>query len=402
MSDWELVQGPQEHDNQYSDWSVVAHAPLSQQPHQQEGLGKSLAMAVPRIGEDIYRGGMEFIKDIPGYWKSAQTEIPGAFETLKAHPGHALMQALAGSQELINNLAQTPKGIFSYGENRLNLIPHGISDFVAKHSPEDTSEAIHHLFGEPQYAGEKLIRGAGRNALNALVLGKAASTLNPMKFTYKNLAKDVIDTRKNNINKYGNLYNDLWRDAEQKGFGDALYNVDIDMPTLKKYSGDRSIKGVVDFNENPTLENAHAAKSDLLRIQRDLNKLTTLRTSESQQLHAANSAINSIKENMFKDPLGHIDKNMLDRYERTQTGYKNEVVPYKNKAINDFLRNETSEEELINSLSKRAFARKRGKFHPRIGIKNKIKKHPYLTGAGLGGLGTLLYKEMFDDHPLEQ
>lgn len=80
-------------------------------------------------------------------------------------------------------------------------------------------------------------------------------------------------------------------------------------------------------------------------------------------------------------------------------GYKNEVVPYKNKAINEFMRGESSEKEMINSLSKRAFARKRGKSHPRIGIKNKLNNLPYLKGAGLTSLGALLYKEMFGGAP---
>lgn len=403
MSDWEVVNDTTSKPNTaQSDWDVV-QLPSNSQPPQNESFGMSALKFPFRLGEDLYRGGAEFIKDIPGYFNAAKSEIPGAYQTLKSHPGHALMQALAGTQELINNLAQSPKGLASYGENRLHLLPKGSSEFVGKHLvPEDTTQAIEELFGNPEYPGEKLLRGATRNALNIYGAGKLASAINPMKFTYKNLAKDVINTRNKNIEEYGNLYNNLWSDAEKKGFGDALYNVNIDMPSLKKYSGDKPIKGVLDFNENPTLENAHAAKSDLLRIQRELNKKTTLQTAEKQQLQAANDAIQSLKQNMFKDSAGNLDEPMLNRYENIQHGYKNEVIPYKNKAINEFLRNESSEKELINSLSRKAFARKRGEFHPRMGIRNKIGSHPYLTIAGLGSLGTLIYKNMFGDNNTEQ
>lgn len=405
MSDWELVPDvqSQQKTQAQSDWELISPEINSNRSKNNESFGMSALKAPYRALEDVYRGGMGFIKDIPEYWKAAKTEVPGAYETLKSHPGHALMQALAGSQELINNLAQTPKSLAAYGENRLNLLPKGSSEFVGKYLvPEDTSEAIHQLFGEPQYPGEKLLRGIPRNALNIYGAGKLASILNPTKFTYKNMAKDVINTREKNINHYGKLYQDFWKESEDKGFGDALHNIDINMPVLKKYSGDKSIKGVLDFDINPTIENAHAAKSDLLKIQRELNKKTTLNTAERQQKNAANNAINSIKANMFKDLSGNIDRNMLNKYENIQGGYRKEVIPYKNKAINEFLRDEMSEEELINSLSKRAFARKRGQFHPRIKIKNKIKKHPYLTGAGLGAIGSQVYKNMFGDQSTEQ
>jgi len=407
MSDWELFIGAptktKELSKSSSDWQIVPSAPSSQQSQPNEGLGIAALKAIPRVAEDIYRGGMGFIKNIPEYYQSAQTEIPGVFSALKQHPKHALMQALAGSQELINNLAQSPRGLASYAENRLNLLPKGSEEFVGKHLvPENTSQAINELFGQPQYEGEKLLRGLGRNALNLYGAGKLASVLNPLKLTDKSLVKDVLKTREKNIGEYTGHYNKFWKEAENKGFGDALYNVDIDIPSLKKYSPGKSIQGVMDFNKNPTLENAHTAKSDLLRLQRELNKKTTLNTAERNQKMAVDSAIDSIKNNMFKNEKGQIDPKMLEKYEAIQKGYANEVIPYKNKAINEFLRNESSEKELLNSLSKRAFARKRGEHHPRMVIKNKLRNHPYLASAGLLGLGGLLYKDIMGHKTPEQ
>lgn len=375
---------------------------LAEQP--KESLGTSAALALPRIGEDVIKGGYRAIQSIPGYFEKAKTEVPGVINTLQQNPGHLLGQAGAGLAELGQNVFNMPHDIANYAANRLNLIPQDINQKIQMaRMPSDTEQMINQAFGAPEYPGESLIRGATRNALGLMGAGKVASVLNPMNLTAKSIAKDVLNTAESNKKLYGSMYKNLWDEANNKGFGNALYNVNIDIPTLKKYSPGKGIKGVLDFYSNPTLENAHAAKSDLLRIQRDLNKLPTLRSAERQQLKAASDAINSLQGNMFRDTAGNLDQNMLNKYNLIQQGYANEVIPYKNKAINKFRRNEISAKELVNSLSRGEFAAKRGKFHPEIGYRNTFKDHPYLTGAGIGGLGKMLYDNMMGNPtPTEQ
>lgn len=412
MSDWELVQDNPEQISQtqsgQSDWEIVQPEPNSMQPQSNESLGMAALKAIPRIGEDLYRGGMGFIKNIPGYMQSAKTEVPGIFaapvlNALQGHKGRASAQAMAGVTELGHNLLNFPRGIADYTSNRLNLLPKSVAEKVPYQ--KDISGDINQFFGEPDYAGGSLIRGAARNALNLMGAGKVASTLNPMNLTVKNIAKDVLNTADSNKKIYGNLYDHLWDEADKKGFNNALNDINIDMKTLKKFSPKKSIQAVVDFDNNPTLQNAHKAKSDLLRIQRDLNKLSTLRGAERQQLKAASDAIDSIQGNMFKNAAGELDQNMLNKYAKIQQGYASEVIPYKNKAINKFKRNEISAKELVNSLSKGEFAAKRGKHHPEIGFRNTFKDHPYITGAvgvaGLTGIGKMIYDNMFGNQPTE-
>lgn len=373
---------------------------LSKPP--KESFGTSAYMALPRIAGDLYNKAGKFVKEVPSYYESAKTEVPGAFKAIKEHPGHAAMQGIAGINEGINQLAQAPKGLANYGANRLNLLPQSVPNFLSKITPEDTTESINSLFEQPKYPGEKLIRGTGRNIFNIAAGTKAASALNPMNLTSKSIAKDILKTAEKNKKSYGNMYENLWNEAKNKGFDSAMYNVNIDLPTLKKFSPQKSIKGIVDFDKNPTLQNAHVAKSDLLRIQRDLNKLGTLRSAERQQLKAANDAIDSIQSNMFKDAKGVVDQNMLNRYNQIQQGYANEVIPYKNKAINKFKRNEMSAKELVDSLSKGEFSAKRGHAHPAIKYRNVFKNHPYLTGAGLGTLGKMIYDNMMGNSEPEK
>lgn len=363
------------------------------QEHEPESMGTSIAWAAPRIGKDLYQGAYNAFQKLPEYAQAARTEIPGMLNPLNFHPIDRSKQVLAGLTELGHGLINKPHDISEYAANRLNLLPKEWANKVP--FQEDISEDINNLFGSPQHPGDSLARGLVRNSLNIIPAARASMALNPLNLSPKNIAKDILKTGEENKNTYGSLYKNLWKDAESKGFGDSLYGVNLDIPILKKFSPGKSIKGVLDFNNNPTLQNAHAAKSDLLRLQRDLTKLPTLRSAERQQLKAVTEGIDSIQSNMFKSPAGKIDQNMLDAYKKIQQGYANEVIPYKNRNIGKFKRNEMSAKELVNALSKGEFAAKRGSFHPQIGIRNYVKQHPYLSGAGAGSIGTLLYKEIF-------
>ena len=104
---------------------------------------------------------------------------------------------------------------------------------------------------------------------------------------------------------------------------------------------------------------------------------------------------------MFKDSNGKIHQGMKNKYTALQEGYKNEVIPYKNKAINEYMRGESSPDELVNALSKKAFYAKRGQFHKGMQTRKFLKKHPYLAGIGTGGAlgaGSMgLYKNIFGE-----
>jgi hypothetical protein len=371
-----------------------------------ETLGQSLKRAPGRIGTDLFKLGLKAFQSTPEYYEKAKTEVPAFLNPINVvkHPKSRVKNAIAGLAELGHGTLNTPHSATNYLENRLNLLPKGWA--VKVPYQEDISGQLDQFTGKEMNPGDALSRGLARNILNISPVAKLASVLNPMKLTAKNITKDVLKTRDRNINELGNEYSNLWKEAENKGFGDALYNVDIDIPTIKKYSPGKGIKGINDFNNNPTLENAHSAKSDLLRIQRDLGKLTTLRTAERQQLHAVNSAIESINKNMFVEKNGKLNGPMAEKYRGIQERYKNEVIPYKNKAINDYLRDELSEDELVNSLSKRAFYRKRGNYHKALKIRKMAKNHPYLAGlgigSGLGAAGAMTYKELFGDNSLNK
>ncbi len=410
MSDWELVidaQTKKKKPQMQSEWEVVPTAAASQQP-QNESIGQAALKAPYRIGEDLYKGIASGIKSLPGYWNQAKTEVPGVWDALRQHPGHALMQGVAGTQELINSLAQSPKGLASYAENRLNLLPKGSAEFVGKNLvPEDTTEAINQLFGEPQYAGEKLLRGAGRNALNLTGTGALLKTLNPLNLTAKNIAKDVLKAEQKQVKSHTKRYNKIWDEAEKSGFNKVPVNQQLlsdNLSTIEKYKTPKEYKSMEDFILDPTLQNAQKAQSDMGIMHRKLEEKSRSGslTSEEQALYkAALESEKHIEQNMFKDALGNSHDALQKKYKNLSSSYRQNVVPYKyNKDIQDFKAQEMLPSELVNKLSHGEFAAKKGSQHRAIGIRNNLG--PLSIGGTVGvGLPWLL-RQMFGDNQPEQ
>lgn len=322
MSDWELVDSPQKGraaSGKNFDWEIVPNAPASEQAPQ-EGFATAALKAPYRIGEDLYKGAAHFIKGIPDYWNQAQTEVPGAFNALTEHPGHAAGQLGAGVTEMGHNLLNMPKGLADYLSHRLNLLPEKYAQKVPYQ--EDISGDINQVFGEPKYAGEKLIRGAGRNALNLAGAGGIAKTLNPLNLTAKNIAKDVLNTEKKQVLEHGKRYNKIWNEAEKTGYNQVPVNQKLlsdNLSIIEKYKTPREYQSLEDFILDPTLQNAQKAQSDMGIIHRTLDKKSRKGslTSEEQAIYkAAYNAEKHIENNMFAKTIPHYEEKIpIERYD---------------------------------------------------------------------------------------
>lgn len=377
---------------------------IDSNPQSQESFRAALMKAPFRVEEDLYRGGMNLIKSIPDYIKSGKTESSGLINPLQFHPLHSALQVLAGSQELINNLAQLPKGLATYANQRLNLLPEGAVNFVNKITPEDTTQAIHSTFDEPKYPGEKLLRGLARNAFNLGVGGKVSSALNPLNLTAKSIAKDVVNTEKQQVMSHSKRYDKIWDEAKNSGFNQVpvdTQKLSNNLSVIEKYKTPREYQSFEDFILSPTLQNAQKAQSDLGIMHRKLEEKsrTSALTSEERALYdAAKESEKHIENNMFKDSSGKINQSLQDKYKKLTDSYRLNVVPYRyNGAIQAYKNKEILANELVNSLSHGEFAAKKGNKHPEIKMRNMLK--PFLTGAGLLGGGAWLYNQSMGNAP---
>lgn len=368
-----------------------------------ESLGTAAKLAVPRIGEDLYRGAYNAYQKSPEYLEAAKTEVPGFLNPMNfmRHPVDRGKQTLAGLAELGHGLLNFPHGVADYAANRLNLIPKSWAEKIPYQ--RDISQDINSLLGEPQRPGDKLSRGIARNALNLVPTAKVASALNPLNLTAKSIAKDVVNTEKKQVLSHGKRYNEIWDEAAKSGFNKVPANQKLlsdNLTTIEKYKTPREYQSLEDFILNPTLENAQKAQSDMGVMHRKLEEKSrsSSLTSEEQALYkAAKDSEKHIEGSMFKDSLGNTNEALLDKYRKLTQSYRENVVPYRyNKSIQKYKAKEILPKELVNSLSKGEFAAKKGHKHRAIGIRNNLT--PISIGSAIG-IAPWLYNELFSTEP---
>jgi hypothetical protein len=407
MSDWELVldvPAKKQPKRPQSDWEVVPQAaPSERKPN--ESFGKALLRAPYRVGEDLYKGAAGAIQSIPGYIDQAKTEVPGAFKSILQHPGRSAAQLGAGITEMGHNVLNAPRGLADYASNRLNLLP----EEYAKKVPyqDDISEDINNVFGKPQYAGEKLIRGAGRNLLNAVGGYGTAKALNPLNLTAKSIAKDVIKEEGKQVKEHSKRYNKIWDEAEKSGFNQVPVNQQLlsdNLSVIEKYKTPKEYQSMENFILDPTLQNAQKAQSDMGIMHRKLEEKSrsgSLNSEEQALYKAALESEKHIEQNMFKDASGNAHDALQDKYQKLSKSYRQNVVPYKyNRDIQNYKAKEMLPNELVNKLSRGEFAAKKGSKHRAIGIRNNLG--PLSIGGTAGVALPWLLKQMFGDNKPEQ
>lgn len=363
----------------------------------QENLVTSAALAIPRVGEDILKSGYNLIQNVPDFFRNIHAGLPSAVETIQQNPGGALKQGIAGLAEQGQNVFNLPHDFFNYLTNRLNLYPKNINELIQMARMPESKEDINQTFGVPQNKGEEFLRGLARNSLNLLGAYGAAKTLNPMRLNSNNIAKNVVNTRNSMMEKYSGpkgLYTNLFNEARNKGIGKVKYNPNkININAIGEYANPKYTESVQNFLNNPDIELAQKAQSDLKKYVTNMNKRTSLTSPEQKSVIAAKEAQNHLTDMMFKG-----QPRLKKRYNKITKGYKEEVIPYTtNNALNDFIRGDLLAEELIPKLSKGKFIARRGKFHPEIKIKKNIPKITKTTGALGAGLGLGFGgKELYD------
>lgn len=367
-----------------------------------ETLAASSVMAPFRIGADVLKGGYNVLKNIPNYYESLTTSGPEAINTLIQNPKQALKQGTAGLAEAGQNIFNTPHDIVNYLSNRLNLVPEDINKKVQMGRMPDSEQQINQTFGQPKNSGEEFIRGVGRNAINAVGAFGAAKALNPLQITNKGIAKRVVNELDNQVDKHSTMYNKLWDQAQKQGFNQVPFDqnsLNQDLNILKKSYTPKQYESINKLLNNPTLENAQKAQSDLGVLRRAIEekaKTTPLLGGENDIHQALSRAENNVESNMFKNSSGQLNNGLANKYKKITNSYRENVVPYRyNSDIQDYLSKDITSKQLIQRLNQGPFAARKGGFltHPQFAIRNAIL--PILGTAGtLGGLG-YLYNQAF-------
>ena len=323
----------------------------------------------------------------PSLNKAVESAAPYAEHFNRATQGTGLpdlAQGLfEGGSDILRGVASlTPTGA---GLPSVNIPDPGFGE----NSTEET-----HLPGMESNPLQQIARPAGYaatllNPERAAV--KGAEIIGSKLPTSKNLAAKISEDKSAIKNTYRGLYNSLFKQAEEQGIKEiskpkGSINAIIEN-TPQKYS-----KSLEKFMKEPTLENAHWARSDLGKLERSLEKSHENNPLTKPQLNALKQAKDykeKLKDVMFSGKGAKLEKD----YNKISEGYKNEVLPYTtNKSLNAFDKEELKPGSLINRLAKNdKFMIALGKEYP--GIKfNQLTKTPagkkviasLLWGAGAG------------------
>ncbi len=388
--------------NDLSGWKIVAPATPIEQP-QNESFGKAVTQAPFRVAEDLYKGAAGFVNNLPGYIDKAKTEVPGLLNPLNGlrHPIERSKQVISGLAELGHNTLNAPRGITDYAANRLGLIPKEWAEKVPYQ--EDISESLDKFSGKPKNPGDALLRGITRNATSIMPGAKLASVANPLALTNKAISKEVVRETNRLVNSHTKKYNNLFNRANKTGFNQVPIDnalIDTNLDFIKKYKTPLSYKGIERFSENPTLQNAQTATSDLKKITRSLDEKsnTSALTDEERSLYnAAHESINHIEDNMFRNAEGVKNESLAKSHKNINQSYRENVVPYRyNDNIQKFIDKKITAKQLVNSLNEGEFGAKKSGRHPSLKLRNSLPKNAIGVGS-LGGLGWL-YKELFGNH----
>lgn len=196
--------------------------------------------------------------------------------------------------------------------------------------------------------------GAGLGAAGGL-LGAAAPIAKS--FTLGSIGKNISKLEKEKSAKYREIYDSILKrgeSGEKLNIPDMIKNPNEKTNILFEHADTKLLKSIRRFEANPTLKNAHEAQSDLGKIKRAVE----LKQLSQKPLASGENNVPSIAGNLQKRIHGVMQQHFVDtgkqdlakEYQQATKGYAKEVVPFKNEAIGEFKKGESSHAELAKSL----------------------------------------------------
>jgi len=348
------------------------------------------------IGKDIYNtakkipgAAIEAIGNIPKDIEYLKKNIPAAGSLIINDPKSAAKEALAGAGDLAGQVSRMPPALINYLAKIGMINPETAKNFPKPFSEEQVTNAMNNFAGEEQPGGG-FIRGAVRDSPSLYGAGKLIKTFNPATLSTKNIINDVLTKERLQKGLHTKAYDKIWDEAEKTGFNKVPFNSkDIDINAIKKHSIEKFYSSTEDFLKEPTLKNAQKAQSDLGKLinSKELNK-PVLTSKELATRDAAIKAKEHIKNSMFKNEKGILNKSLKKQYDTLTKSYEKNVIPYStNKAIQEFKRGDLDAKETLQKISKGKFRAKKGSAHPQIGNREFAGNALKIGGisSGIGG-----------------
>jgi len=242
---------------------------------------------------------------------------------------HDVVQSLENMGQGINSNFDKAFGLDKLlAKNNIHMpIDHKVSDYLP-HEQNDFAK----LMGQKEApsTGEWLIQ---KGIEHAPELYGISSLMRGLPITARGIMSQMSGHKTQAINQARHEYGQLFNEAAQQGISHAIPPVTIlrNRQLITRNSAAKHHRAYNEFLENPTLENAHWAQSELGALERHLNNLENkngLTPIQHRTLRAANQARQDIRQSMFNQNVLGANPQLAERYNQLSNQYREHVIPY--------------------------------------------------------------------------
>lgn len=362
---------------------------MDEQPMQkQQGIG-SIPGDIGDMFANLFMGAGEKAMGLP-------EELEAAGKPFQDHPvkataragGNVLSSMLEGGKQLYN----LPLNINTYlGGKGVPLFKQtmGLADKL-KIGDTGLEKAV---LGEPQ-KGDELFKDVGTVA--SLFAGPEMVGAKLPAVTAKGITKQIVKTKLGRVAEAKKDYGSLFQKAANEGITHAKppKSVTASESHIVKHSEPRFHESLQTYIENPSIENAHWAQSELGALERHLDSISKkngLTPSQIKTLKAVQQARKGIKESMFSKNAMGANPKLGKEYDELATKYKEEVVPYTSlEDIHEYQQGKMRPKTVVKNLQKdEEFMTKLAKEYPGLKLHTPRAKQIMWGLAGLMGYDEL-------------
>lgn len=351
---------------------------------------EKVPQALKTFGGDLaslWKGIMHSPTAIAKQYEAAKEVYPEVKEQMRNDPARFARNVAASAGDIGQDIMNIPHGIGKLGQHYGFVNPEEVP------KRKDISKELQEFVGGTQTPADKAIRKLIGHAPDIIGgAGLARGALRAIPFT-ENVAQNVVRAEAGQVGRHQHMYGDLFNRANQEGYGRVNFNPqNIDVHTLRGGSVPRSTDALEEFLNNPSLENAQRAKSDMSNIIREMEEKAGkkhITGEERAYIQAARNARDEIQNNMFRNArTGQINQPLLNNYNNIQRSYGENVIPYsKHSPLQEYKRRKLTARELLESLKGGEFEVKKGGQHPGIKANAFLKKY----GIPLSAIGVIGY-----------
>ncbi len=346
------------------------------------------------IASDAFNKVIQSAMALPSALMALPGEAYGAGKQVLTEPKRALQNVGAGFGELGHGILSAPGNIRDYLEKK-DIVSHNAPSFRLPESvlPRDYNYA-EALGAEGEHPGDQLLRGLPTGvALSPLAEVIPALTAKVPGITNKSIANKLSSDKATAIKEAGEGYNQFFNKAKNQGVT-SIERPHIMAGDIVKHSQKKHHEALLKFLEEPTLENAHWAQSDLGFLKRHLENVAKKQDLTSIQHNTLKNVIeaqNRIKQKMFENKRLAKNPEFQKEYNKLSKDYAENVIPYKSlEELSEFEGKKLKPNNLIKSLLKNdEFMLGLGKKYPQIQLNRALRSNvaKAIGGGALGGLG---------------